>query len=250
MKFLKLENFSSQSNIKILSLNRPEVKNAFHPEMIAEITAFFEKENSNSETRMIIIRGAGNVFCSGADLNWMKDMAKYSFEENIADSKNLWKMFEALQNCSIPVVSVVHGGVFGGGLGLAACSDYVYAEEKTAFCFSEVKLGLAPAVITGFISAKIPDAFYRPLMISGETFNPIQAKNIGLVQELFSGNIDDADIVKKFAQNGTEAMRETKKLLNKIQNIESRQEKMNSCVKVISERRMSQEGQERLKKFL
>ncbi len=165
MKFLKIE---TSGEFKIVKLNRPEVKNAFHPEMIAEITAAFTEFNMDSKIKAVVIAGEGSVFCAGADLNWMQEMIKYSLAENQKDSEKLWQMFEAIQVCERPVIGIVHGAVFGGALGLMACCDYVFAEEKTQFCFSEVKLGLVPAVISSFVLKKVPDAFVRPLMLSAE----------------------------------------------------------------------------------
>lgn len=246
MKFIKVENFSGDDQVQVISLNRPEVRNAFHPGMIAEITEFFINENLKNKSKLIILRAEGKSFCAGADLNWMKDMINYSLVENIEDSIRLWNMFEALQNCQIPIVGVVHGAAFGGALGILSCCDYVYAEEGTQFCFSEVKLGLAPAIIAGFISRKIQDAFYRPLMFSAEVFTSLDAKNIGLIQRTYSKNIEISAIVKNFSANGVTAMKETKKLLNSLLTTMQR----DRCVRVISELRMSAEGQERMKKFL
>ncbi len=249
-KFISVEIFEKDPEIKIISLNRPEVKNAFHPEMISEITEFFKDENLENKSKIIILKGEGTAFCAGADLNWMKDMVNYSFEENIEDSKKLWNMFEAIQECQTPVIGIAHGAVFGGALGLLACCDYVYAEEKTQFCFSEVKLGLAPAIISGFISRKIPDAFYRPFMLSAEIFSSQDSKNIGLIQRIYSTKIEDSEVVKKFSTNGTEAMKETKKLINSLLHNKSPSEQRDYCSRVITERRMSQEAQLRMKKFL
>lgn len=250
MKFIKIENFENSDQVKVVSLNRPEVKNAFHPEMIQEITNFFNQESQNKNTKLVLLKGEGTAFCAGADLNWMKSMVDYSVEENRSDSKKLWAMFESIQNCSVPVVGIAHGAVFGGALGLLTCCDYVFAEEKTQFCFSEVKLGLAPAVISSFIARKIQDAFIRPLMISAEVFKTSQAVQIGLAQKSFSEKIELADVVKVFSGNGLEAMRETKKLLNQLLVTSETEQRKNLCAKVITDRRMSAEGQERLKKFL
>lgn len=249
MKFIKAESFNSNKSIQILSLNRPEVKNAFHPEMISEITQFFKNIDSSAVT-MVIMRGEGTAFCSGADLNWMKSMVDYSLQENIDDSKKLWEMFEAVYRCPVPVVSIAHGDVFGGALGLLACADYVIAEKDTQFCFSEVKLGLAPAVISAFVSRKMQDIFYRPLMISGEVFNAEEAKRIGLAHQVYTGKIEMDEVVKKFRGNGLEAMKETKKLLNALIEKDSFEKQKTLAAQVISERRTSAEGQERLKKFL
>jgi methylglutaconyl-CoA hydratase len=247
MKFIKIENYQSDSSIQIISLNRPEVKNAFHPEMINEITTFF---NSAGGARLVILKGEGSAFCAGADLNWMKSMVDYSFEQNMEDSQKLWAMFESIQKCPAPVVAVSQGANFGGALGLLACADYVFAEEKAQFCFSEVKLGLSPAVISGFISKKIQDAFYRPYMLSAEVFATADAYRIGLVHQVYQDVISIDDVVKKFSTSGTEAMRETKKLLNSLQDIKQATQQQELCTRVISERRLSAEGQQRLAKFL
>jgi methylglutaconyl-CoA hydratase len=159
-------------------------------------------------------------------------------------------MFEALQSCPVPVIAVVHGAVFGGALGILACCDYVYAENETKYCFSEVKLGLSPAVISDFITRKIQDSFVRPLMLSAEVFSNTTALRIGLAHQSYSGLINLNDIAGAFTANGTQAMRETKKLLNALSSTEVISERKNLTTKTISERRMSIEGQARLKKFL
>lgn len=255
MKFIKLEDFSTKDQtypeIKILSLNRPEVKNAFHPKMIREISDYFESLiKHQKDIKLIVLRGEGSAFCAGADLNWMKDMVNFSIEENLADSKKLWTMFANIRNCSIPIVGVAQGAVFGGALGLLACCDYVYTEKSTQFCFSEVKLGLAPAVISDFISQKIPDAFFRPYMISGEVFSAEQAQRMGLVHKIYDSSIELEHALKGFMANGHEAMRETKQLLNQLGKTENTEDRKAFCTHVIATRRMSSEAQERLKKFL
>lgn len=246
MKFLKIE---ASGEFKIVKLNRPEVKNAFHPEMIAEITAVFTEFNTDSKIKAVVIAGEGSVFCAGADLNWMQEMIKYSLAENQKDSEKLWQMFEAIQVCERPVIGIVHGAVFGGALGLMSCCDYVFAEEKTQFCFSEVKLGLVPAVISSFVLKKVPDAFVRPLMLSAEVFNSEKGKAIGLVHATFSGAAVIENCVKTFENNGLEAMNETKKLLNQLPTLDWAGQ-MKKTTQVISERRVSAEGQSRLQKFI
>lgn len=251
MKFIKLEDFQNDSQIKVLSLNRPEVKNAFHPEMIQEISEFFENLNKHkTDFKLIILKGGGTAFCAGADLNWMKSMVNFTVEENLSDSKKLWTMFDNILACHIPVVGIAHGAVFGGALGLLACCDYVYAEKNTQFCFSEVKLGLSPAIISDFITRKIPDAFVRPLMLSAEVFKPEQALRIGMIHNTFEGEADLQVLLKGFQANGKEAMGETKNLLNQLLDNKKADDRRDMCARVITGRRMSAEGQERLKKFL
>lgn len=250
MKYLKVELFQNDSEIQVVSLNRPEVKNAFHPEMIAEITDIFQKLKSDSKTKCIILKGEGSVFCAGADLNWMKEMVHYSFDQNVQDSEKLWTMFDTIIQCPIPVIGVLQGAVYGGALGLAACCDYVISDSKTQFCFSEVKLGLAPAVISSFVLRKIADGFARPLMLSAEVFQADTALRMGLVHQVLQNFESWPDEIKKFSNNGLEAMRETKKLLNQITLGPSWAEQKKLTTQVISERRVSPEAQARLKKFI
>lgn len=245
MKFLNIE---IKDQFKIISLNRPEVKNAFHPEMIAEITQSFAETNHQKDIKAVLLKGEGTVFCAGADLGWMKEMVNYTFEQNVADSEKLWDMFEAIKNTEVPVIVKAQGSVFGGALGILACADYVYAAEATKFCFSEVKLGLAPAVISSFILRKCADGLVRPWMLSAEVFDIATAEVIGLVHNRFFNVLSDEDILTTFSGNGLEAMKATKKLLNQIQSANwTEQKKLTTTV--ISERRISAEGQERLKKF-
>lgn len=250
MKYLKIEVFANDSDIQVVSLNRPEVKNAFHPEMILEITNFFVGLKTDHKTKAIILKGEGTVFCAGADLNWMKEMINYSFDQNVQDSEKLWDMFDAIIQCPVPVIGVLHGAIYGGALGLAACCDYVIAEEKTQFCFSEVKLGLAPAVISSFVLRKISDGFVRPLMISAEIFSTEVGLRMGLVHQNLKNFETWPEEIKKFSSNGIQAMHETKKLLNQISSGISWSEQKKVTTKVISERRVGVEAQMRLKKFL
>ncbi|MBC7754421.1 MAG: enoyl-CoA hydratase/isomerase family protein [Moraxellaceae bacterium] len=238
------------NNFCIITLNRPEVKNAFNAEMIQEITEMFTSINNEDNIKAVILKGEGTGFCAGADLAWMKSMIKYSFDENILDSQKLWDMFAALKNCHHPLIGQVHGAVFGGGLGILACCDYVLAEEKTKFCFSEVKLGLAPAVISSFILQKCADSFIRPMMISGEIFYTINAQAMGLVHASYLDNILIEDIVKKFSDNGAEGMRETKKLLNALHETPHLNDHMRLTTEAISKLRVTEEAQSRLQKFL
>lgn len=246
MKFLKIENYL---DYQVISLNRPEVKNAFHPEMIQEITETFLSLNLNKAIRALYLQGEGSAFCAGADLVWMKLMVDFTLDENLQEAERLWQMFEAIAFCEIPVIGSVQGAVYGGALGLLACCDYVFAESQTKFCFSEVKLGLVPAIISSFILRKIPDGFVRPLMLSAEIFSAQKAQHCGLVHAIYEGPFDLKNKTESFSLNGLEAMRETKKLLNLLPK-KNWMEQKKVTTHIISERRLSAEGQKRLKIFL
>lgn len=252
MKNITITSDSQDSTIKIVELNKPELKNAFNPEMISEITEAFKQLSQDKSVRAVILKGAGTAFCAGADLNWMKSMVDFSFEQNIKDSEKLWEMFEAIAFCEAPVIGLVHGAAFGGALGLIAACDYVIADEATKYCFSEVRLGLSPAVISSFILRKCADAQVRPYMLNAEVFDSVTAQRMGLVHMIKNVNECLAE-TRKFSALGIEAIRETKKLLNNIEKSKSEKswaEQKKLTTTVISERRMSKEGQERLKAFL
>lgn len=241
---------NEKQNIAYVRLERPDVRNAFNPELIKELTAIFKTLGGKNNLRAIVLSGEGKVFCAGADLGWMKSMVAFSYPENFADSQKLFEMFEAIKDCEVPVICVVHGAAFGGAIGLMAASDYVIAEEKTNLCFSEVKIGLVPAVISAFILQKAPASAVSHLMMSGKLFAPKEVLG-SLVHEI----VTEADLqkateaaVKLFAEAGPVAVRETKKLIKKVQNSNWQVAKEETC-KVISERRSSLEGQEGLKSF-
>lgn len=244
---LKLEHLQ---NYSIVTLNRPQVKNAFDPEMIAEITATFKALSKRKETDFILLQGEGSVFCAGADLAWMKKMITYTKSENKKDSEKMWTMFETIKNCTQPVIAKVHGAVMGGGLGLVACADYVYAEENTQFCFSEVKLGLAPAVISSFVLRKISPAFAQPLMIAGTLFSSDHSMAMGLVQKKFSGTISNDEVLKPFLQAGPQAMIATKKMLAEMNKDPRWLKKKALTTSLISALRVGAEAQQRIGNFL
>ena len=248
-QFLKI---SEQKNILFIHLNRPEIRNAFNPAMIQEITQAFLEASQQKKLRAVVLKGEGKVFCAGGDLNWMKAMVDFTFAENVQDSEALYQMFQSIQSCAIPVVAVVHAAAFGGALGLIACADIVIAEEKTQLCFSEVKIGIAPAVISKFILDKVPLAFVQEAMLTAKVFLAGEAQRMGLVQYVeeednLQGRLDE--VLSHIADCGPEAVRETKKLIHSMKSLSTEQQKK-QVTHVIAERRASAEGQEGLKSFL
>lgn len=245
-------NVQENEGLLIIELNRPEKRNAFHPQMIQELTNAFIQANENDNLYAVLLKGAGVSFCAGADLGWMKSMVDYDFSQNQQDSKELFEMFDAGLKCRVPIVGKLHGHVMGGALGLAAICDIAAIEEGTKLCFSEVHLGLAPAVISPFILRKVQVNQARYLMTSGTLFDAKKAESIGLAE--MSGTVDEVEVflektLSNFKKCGKEAVRETKKLLQfvEVNNWESVKDETS---KVIAERRVSSEGQGRLKKFL
>src|SRR5258708_2267601 len=148
-------------------LNRPDVRNAFNEESIAELTAWAESVAPGGAARVAVLSGAGKVFCAGADVTWMSKMVAYTHEENVRDARAMARMFEALDRLPIPLIGRIHGAALGGGAGLAAVCDIVVAAEDAAFAFTEVKLGILPAVISPFVLAKIGPSAARELFLTG-----------------------------------------------------------------------------------
>lgn len=166
-----------------VTLNRPEVKNAFNDELIAQLVQTFTSIKLG-DARAVILSGEGDAFCAGGDLQWMKKAAGYSEEENYRDALKLARLFQAMVDCPAVVVVKVQGAAFGGGCGLVAASDVAIAGPKALFAFSEVKLGLVPATISPFVIPKIGQGNARALFATGEAFGAEQALRIGLVHEV------------------------------------------------------------------
>lgn len=244
---LKIEN-----EVANLYLNRPEVHNAFNEDFIKELTDQFNYLDRSENAKIIVLRGRGKSFCAGADLNWMKKMKDYSLDENIADSNNLALMFHTINNVTKPVIGVVSGAALGGGAGLVSVCDYVIATKEAEFGFTEVKLGLIPAVISPFVINKIGESFARATFLNGAKFKADKAFIMGLVHEVCEeANLEarvDA-LIKSFLEVGPSAQLSAKKLIKEVKN-KSAESVLNLTTKAISERRVSSEAQSLMGKLL
>ena len=156
-----------EGSIHQIKMNRPDVRNAFNPEMIQKITQIFKNLHHDKTVRAVTLEGEGSVFCAGADLATMQSYVNASFDQNKADAEKLHGLFQSIWSCEVPVIACVQGAAYGGALGLMAAADYVICEEKAQLCFSEVKLGIAPAVISEFLFKKCNISFVSNWMISG-----------------------------------------------------------------------------------
>ena len=235
-----------------IELNRPDKHNAFHPEMIQELTKAFQDAQKNSSIRMVLLKCNGDSFCAGGDLEWMKSMASFSEKENVEDATKLFDMFDAARKLPMPLVTYVHGNVMGGGLGFLGVSDYVIAHEATKFCFTEVKWGLAPAVISPFVLNKSTHPKLRWLMMSAELFNVAQAYEVNLVQDgtTSATMLKKIDVVRDHMMKvSKDGVRESKRLINFITDKEWAQYRK-ECSETIARRRASSTGQKGLKAFL
>ncbi|HLH32051.1 MAG TPA: enoyl-CoA hydratase-related protein [Terriglobia bacterium] len=173
-------------NVALVSLNRPEIHNAFNDELVKQVTDAFIDLGKRSEVRVIVLTGSGKSFCAGADLNWMKRMVHYTYEENLEDARAIGRMYLAIAKCPKPVIARVHGAALGGGAGLVAACDIGVAIESVQFGFTEVKLGIIPAIISPFVLARVGPGRARELFITGERFLAPVAMNIGLIQHVVS----------------------------------------------------------------
>lgn len=244
---------SVDGRIAHVVLSRPDKRNAFDASMIEELREVFLRLRDETAVWAVLVRGDGASFCAGADLEYMQSMASFSLSENHADAKRLDDMFWAARNCLIPIVGKIHGHAMGGGLGLAAICDIAAAVEGTQFAFSEVRLGLAPAVIAPYVLEKMHPATARRYMLSGETFSTTEANESGLAQFVGTESEVDSFIAKtleRLTGNGREAMRESKRLLRNLNEISAWPGRRHLTTKVIAERRASAEGQEGLRAFL
>lgn len=246
--------FKIENTVAYVTLNRPEVHNAFHPEMIADITKAFKEVRKNKTLRAVLLSGNGKGFCAGADLGWMKSMAKYTVAENKKDAGKLYDMFAAIRDCGIPVVGKVHGAVMGGAMGLISVCDTVFAEKNTMFSFSEVRLGLAPAVISSFVAQKMHASYLSHFFLTGAKFISDEAKAAGLVHYVveFKEALDkdvESFLTNEILVSGPQAVRETKALLNALPTYKSEAKVKAATTTLIAKLRVSKEGQEGLQSF-
>jgi methylglutaconyl-CoA hydratase len=174
----------SAAGVLEIRLSRPRVKNAFNPELIRELKDAVRAAEGDKSLRVITLRGEGGTFCSGGDLNWMKESLAYSDRENYEDAENLYALFEALNECRLPIVGGVDGFALGGGVGLVSVCDYVVAERGARFSLSEVRVGLVPACIGPFVLRKIGESNARALFLGSERFTAERALQIGLIHEV------------------------------------------------------------------
>ncbi|MCG8579724.1 MAG: enoyl-CoA hydratase-related protein [Bacteroidales bacterium] len=243
----------NQSNgISRILLNDTGRKNALSKNMLQCLKATLEKLKDDDKQKVIVLRGANNVFCSGADLQWMKQGLDQSDEENKADAALFYELFDLLNSFPKPVIVWVEKFAVGGALGLLACADYVIAESNVKLTFSEVKLGLVPATIAPFVVNKIGVSQARVLMLSAQSFSAKKAKKLGLIHEVLpakaiSDRVDE--LCNIFKANSSQAMASTKHLLNELETQINKPDIKTLCLSKIAESRKSDEGQEGVSAF-
>lgn len=234
-------------------LNRPEVRNAFNDEVIAALTQTFAALSQDESLRVIVLGAHGKAFCAGADLNWMRAMADYSWEQNRADAQKLADMLWALYQCPIPIVGRIQGDCYAGGMGLAAVCDVLVAVDDVTFCLSEARLGLLPATISPYVVRALGEQASRRYMVSAERFSAAQAHALGFVHELCSAEALDAkvaELVATLTANGPKAARACKRLVRDVSGVPISDALRADTAQRIADIRCSDEGKEGLQSFL
>jgi len=234
-------------------LNRPEVRNAFNDGVIAELTAAFRGFAEDKELRAVILAGEGKAFCAGADLNWMRAMADYSWEQNRADAEGLAEMLWTIYSCPVPVVGRIHGDCYAGGVGLAAVCDILVAAEGVNFCLSEAKLGLLPATIGPYVVRALGERASQRYFMTAERFDAAQAKSLGFVHECVAPDLLDQQvqtIVAALVANGPAAVKACKRLVQDLAGQTITPALRADTAKRIADIRASAEGREGVQSFL
>lgn len=235
-----------------VTLNRPEVRNAFNAEMIRDLTQTFQELAGRPEVRVVVLSGAGPSFSAGADINWMRSSLDFTHEENLADANRMSAMFHAINSVPQAVIGRVHGAALGGGMGLIAVCDVVVAAEGTVFGFTEAKLGIVPAVISPFVVPKIGPGWARSLFLSAERFGPEVAQRIGLVHWITPLNELDQLVESKVNDvlaGGPEAVRQAKSLIERVTTMPLEDARRHTA-QLIGQLRAGDEGQAGLRSFL
>jgi methylglutaconyl-CoA hydratase len=235
-----------------VTLNRPEVRNAFDEVMIGELIQVIDRVDKDDSVRVLLLTGSGKVFCSGADVNWMKKMKEYTREENYADALQLAELMFRLYSLPKPTIARVNGASIGGSNGLVAACDIVIASHRAEFSLSEVKIGLVPACIGPYILKRIGEQASRELFLTGERISADQAKEIGLVNDVVThSNLTKrvGEKVSNLLSSGPVALAVSKELLSRLSVI-SLDEAKEYTARVIADLRLGEEAQEGMKSFL
>ena len=250
MKHLELR---FDAGVATVTLNRPDVRNAFNDEVIAELTAVFAELGHRDEVRAVVLAANGPAFCAGADLNWMKRMAGYSREENLADASALARMLEVIFACPKPTIAKVQGDVYAGGMGLVAACDMAVAADSANFCLSEVKIGLVPATISPYVIRAMGTRAAHRYFLTAERFGAAEAHRIGFVHEVVAAQALDAAVAtmaQALVSAGPAAVKACKRLVHDVAGHDITPALAQRTVEGIADIRASDEGREGVRAFL
>jgi methylglutaconyl-CoA hydratase len=244
---------SNQGAIRTITLSRPDVRNAFNDEVIAELKAAFTEAGQAADVRCVVLAAEGPAFCAGADLNWMRRMADYTRDENLADAGQLAAMLRAIYECPKPTIARVQGDVFAGGVGLVAACDMAVSVDTATYCLSEVKLGLIPATISPYVIRAMGARASHRYFLTAERFSAAEAHRVGLVHEVVAADALDAKLAEltgALVSASPNAVRACKRLVQDVAEREINDALVAHTVAGIADIRASAEGKEGVQSFL
>lgn len=249
-----MKNLTIEINQKVatITINRPEVKNALNAELILELTNAFKELDSNPDTKITVITGAGNIFCSGADLNWLREVKDFGYEENLADSEKLVDLLDAISQHSKTTIAKVIGSAVGGGVGIILSCDLIFANSEAIFGVSEVAIGIIPAAIVHLLIERIGLTKAKEYLITGNRITAKTAQDIGLINYSIDANELDKVINTHFAKilsNGTYAISKVKEMINKVEKLDDK-DLRKYISKTIADLRTGDEAKEGIAAFL
>ena len=239
--------------VATVTLNRPAVRNAFNAALIAEITQTFQELGVSSDVRCIVLAANGTAFCAGADLNWMRSMADYTHEQNLADAGHLAAMMQTVYECPKPTIARIQGDVYAGGMGLVAACDMAVSVDAANFCLSEVKLGLVPSTISPYVIRAMGARAAHRYFLTAERFSAAEALRIGFVHEVVAADALDAKVAElsnALVNAGPAAVKLCKKLVQDVAGHDITPELVSMTIASIADVRVGPEGREGLQAFL
>ena len=242
-----------QDQVARITLTRPEVRNAFNAEVIAQIKSAFEAVGTRDDVRCVVLAAEGSAFCAGADLNWMRRMADYTRDDTLADASELAAMLRAIYECPQPTIARVQGDVYAGGMGLVAACDMAVSVDSAHYCLSEVKLGLIPATISPYVIRAMGARAAHRYFLTAERFSAQEAHRIGLVHEVTSAEVLDVkmnELTQALVSASPNATRVCKKLVQDVAEREINDALVRMTVEGIADIRASSEGKEGVQSFL
>jgi methylglutaconyl-CoA hydratase len=253
MNHLYTEVSIDSRGVATLTLNRPEVHNAFDDKMISELIGIIDSLAADDAVRILVLKANGKNFSAGADLNWMRAMAEKDYQQNLDDADELAELMHKLDRFSKPSIALIQGAAFGGAIGLIACCDIAIAEDNSSFCLSEVKIGLVPAVISPYVMRALGERQSRRYFITAERFSADTALSLGLLHQVVApGQLDQTadNFIQNLLLNSPAAIKAAKALIHNIYNRKIGNNVIAHTTQAIAEIRVSEQGQEGLTAFL
>lgn len=244
---------STQGPVARVTLARPEVRNAFNADLIAELTAAFAQIAAAPDVRAVLLAAEGPAFCAGADLRWMQAMAAFSWDENHADASRLAEMFWVIDRCPVPVIARIQGDAYAGGVGLVACADIAVSVDTASYCLSEARLGLLPGTIAPYVVRAMGERAARRYFTTAERFGAAEALRLGLVHDVVAAHHLDArvdELVAPLCANGPAAVRACKRLVQDVAGREITPSLRDDTARRIADIRASDEGRAGVASFL